>query len=281
MGKNSAISWTEHTFAPWFGCTRVSPGCDLCYAEVWTARFHKAEWGSHAARKRAAASTWRGPIKWDREAAERGLPARVFCSELSDVFDNQAPDSWRDDLWHLIRSTPHLDWLLLTKRPQNMRRMLPSDWRDGWPNVWLGATTENQIEADRRVPQLLSIPAARRWLSAEPLLEPINLHPWLGPAKIEWIIVGGESDQSVSKVRPMMSAWARTVRDQCRDAGAALYFKQTGSHPADWPIWPRGKGDNPRDWPADLRIQQSPPRRHRYPCPPRRSRDQMELLPTR
>ena len=106
--KDSAISWTDHSFAPWFGCTRVSPGCDLCYAEGWTARFHKAEWGAHAPRQRAADSTWRDPIKWDREAAKRGEPARIFCSELSDVFDNQVLDAWRDDLWRLIREPPRV-----------------------------------------------------------------------------------------------------------------------------------------------------------------------------
>lgn len=255
--KNSAIPWTQHSFAPWLGCARVSPGCDLCYAEQWTARFHKAQWGPTAPRQRTALSAWRQPLSWNQKAAERGQRELVFCSELSDVFDNQAPDSWRDDLWRLIRATPQLDWLLLSKRPQNIHRMLPTDWADGWANVWLGATIENQTEADRRVPLLLSVPSIRRWLSVEPLLEPVELRRWLGPGKIEWIILGGESG-SRARVRPMRSDWARFVRDQCSSADVPLFFKQTGSHRADWPVPPRGKGDTPDDWPDDLRVQQYP-----------------------
>jgi hypothetical protein len=132
-------------------------------------------------------------------------------------------------LWSLIRSTPALDWFLLTKRPQNIRDMLPTDWGEGWPHVWLGTTTENQEEANRRIPHLVAIPAAVRFLSVEPMLEPVDVLPWLvlpshgGRAPISWIIVGGESGGGA---RPMHPDWVRGLRDQVRAADAKLFVKQ-------------------------------------------------------
>ena len=150
MAETTLIEWTDHTFAPWFGCTKVDLECNNCYAENWTVRrFHKAGGGPHAPRVRSAASTWRQPLSWQRKAVKDGVRRRVFCSELSAVFDNHVPTEWRADLWDLIRSCPDLDWLLLTKRPQNIRKMLPVDWRSGWPNVWLGTTAGHQKAWDR------------------------------------------------------------------------------------------------------------------------------------
>jgi protein gp37 len=153
MAENSKIEWTNHTFNPWEGCQKVGPGCDHCYAEARDQRFTGGKhWGPGAPRRRTSPANWNQPLRWNKLAqhnAERGLPRpRVFCASLADVFDNAVPTGWRDDLWALIASTPHLDWLLLTKRPGNIAAMLPPSWGAGWPNVWLGCTVVNQTEAD-------------------------------------------------------------------------------------------------------------------------------------
>ena len=167
----------------------------------------------------------------------------MFCASLADVFDNHGSitSGWRGDLWHLIHRTPHLDWLLLTKRPQNIAKMLPEGygapaWGDGWPNVWLGTTVENQTEAERRIPHLLSVPAKVRFLSCEPLLGPVDLTAiertggetgFMRPldGRFHWIIAGGESGPGA---RPMHPDWARDLRDQCAAAGTPFLFKQWG-----------------------------------------------------
>lgn len=262
MAENSNIEWTDHTFNPWIGCTKVSPGCDHCYAETWDARGlqqQESRWGPHASRTRTSAANWRKPLAWNRAAEKAGKRARVFCASLADVFDNHASirPVWRRDLWALIRATPNLDWMLLTKRPGNIKNMLPHvysgpEWGDGWPNVWLGTTAENQTEADRRISHLLAVPAAVRFLSCEPLLGPVDLTTiWLrrdgqrmtklsnslgdyvqplrgnfrDSPKIHWIICGGESGPNA---RPMHPDWARSLRDQCEAAGVAFFFKQWG-----------------------------------------------------
>lgn len=250
MAANSKIEWTHHTFNPWIGCQKISPGCDHCYAETQNnhRKFNPAGWGAHASRKRTSQAYWRQPLKWDREAHAAGERRRVFCASLADVFDNHASitNEWRSDLWQMIWQTRNLDWLLLTKRPQNMAKMLPFDWGDGWQNVWLGATVENQEEADRRIPILLSTPAAVRFLSCEPLLGPLSFRwakwdNWLnkdgesrqtvneydGLRMINWIICGGESGKSA---RPMHPDWARSLRDQCQAANVPFFFKQWGEY---------------------------------------------------
>lgn len=187
MAENSAIEWTDHTFNPWVGCTKVGPGCDHCYAEGWAKRGGKAAgvtWGGE--RRRTSDSNWRQPLKWNAQAQREGRRFRVFCASLADVFDNQVPASWRAHLFALIEQTPHLDWLLLTKRIGNVMPMLSEVahslfWMDrleapGLPeNVWLGATVVNQEEADRDIPKLLAVPARVRFLSIEPMLGPIDL----------------------------------------------------------------------------------------------------------
>lgn len=225
MGSDTKIEWCDHTFNPWVGCTKLSPACDHCYAEGWAKRTGKgALWAGE--RRRTSAANWRQPLKWNREAAANGKHARVFCASLADVFDNQVPTDWRDDVWNLIAATPALDWLLLTKRPQNIAKMLPRGWCDGWPGVWLGTTAENQEEADRRIPHLLAVPAARHFVSAEPLLGAVNFGVWLSPrAKIDFIIVGGESGPGA---RPMAFQWARDIRDQCAAANVPFFMKQVG-----------------------------------------------------
>ncbi len=245
MVENSKIEWTDHTFSPWTGCTKVSAACDACYAESWAKRSGIVQWGNHP-RRRTSETYWRQPLKWNREAKQSGVRRKVFCASLSDVFDNQANPDWRADLWALIAETPHLDWQLLTKRPQNIAKMLPSAYVEQlvghdlppwpWPNVWLGTTVENQEEADRRIPVLLDMPAVVRFLSCEPLLERIDLRhvaptdtgyinalsSSTGP-NIDLVIAGGESGPKRRRIDP---DWMRDLRDQCRAARVAFFAKQ-------------------------------------------------------
>jgi protein gp37 len=248
MAENSGIEWTDHTFNPWIGCTKVSPACDFCYAEALNIRFEGGKnWGPKSPRRRT--KSWSGPRKWNRLAGEAGIRQRVFCASLADVFDNHptVEQAWRDDLWALIRETPNLDWLLLTKRPQFIKKMLPKDWgEEGYSNVWLGTTVENQKYADHRIPHLLSNPAKVHFLSCEPLLGPVDLRglktdpggvykldaltgtfgggPGLSsPSKINWVITGGESGPEFRSADP---DWFRGLRDQCANAGVPFLFKQ-------------------------------------------------------
>lgn len=237
MGAKTRIEWCDATFNPWVGCQKVSPACDNCYAEALATTRMGVEWGPHADRRRTAASTWKQPRAWARKAARLGIRYRVFCSSLADVFDTAVPFQWRDDLAKLIRETPELDWLLLTKRIGNADSMLMSMFGpDVPPNVWIGATIANQAEADRDIPKLLRVIQRQRistvFLSMEPLLGPVKLPPeFLALGKRGWVIVGGESGP---KARPMHPDWVRGPRDQCVQAGVAFFFKQWGEWaPAD------------------------------------------------
>src|SRR5271155_1261394 len=224
MAKYSKIEWTDHTFNPWIGCTKVSEACDDCYAEEGDNRWHWTAqgWGPGKPRRRTAAENWKEPLKWDRAAAATGTRSRVFCASLADVFDREVDPAWRADLWELIRQCPHLDWQLLTKRPQLITSFLPSDWGSGWPNVWLGTSVENQPRADQRIPHLVAVPAVVHFLSVEPLLAPISFKSL---ADIEWIIVGGESGPTP---RPMAPSWVLDIQAQCTSAGIPFFFKQWG-----------------------------------------------------
>lgn len=231
MAKNSSIEWTHHTFNPWWGCTKVSPACDHCYAETWAKRVGQAVWGRDSQRRFFSDKHWSEPLRWNADAASDGERRRVFCASMADVFEVRAElNPWRLRLWDLIEATPMLDWLLLTKRPQNIGKMVP--WDKMWPaNVWLGTTVENEKFAKIRLPHLLKHPAKVRFLSCEPLLGPIDLAPWIKrqPTKglhgINWIIAGGESGPGA---RPMHPDWARSLRDQAKRGNAAFHFKQWG-----------------------------------------------------
>jgi protein gp37 len=230
MGENSAIEWTDHTFNPWIGCQHVSPGCDHCYAEtMMDHRYGKVEWGPHGERKRTSDENWKKPIRWNAEGRafrrEHGHRQRVFCASLADVFDNQVPSRWREDLFALIRECHRLDWLLLTKRPQNILKMLPPDWGDGYPNVWLGITGEDQLRFDQRWTRLQKIPAVIKFVSYEPAIGPLRL-PAHGPFP-DWLISGGESG---SGARPLKPQWIRDVIADCRHHGVAPFHKQWGSY---------------------------------------------------
>lgn len=229
MGQNSKIEWTHHTFNPWWGCVRVSPACKNCYAESWAKRVGVDVWGTTAERRFFSEKHWAEPFKWNREAAAAGERRRVFCASMADVFENRRDlDPWRAKLWPIIEATPALDWLLLTKRPQHVGRLVR--WGDRWPaNVWLGTTAESQKWADKRIPLLLRYPAAVRFVSCEPLLDDLDVSRWLAPAGtgggLNWVIAGGESGP---KSRPMNPVWAESIRDQCSAAGVPFHFKQWG-----------------------------------------------------
>lgn len=249
MAENSAISWTDHTFNPWIRCMKVGPGCDHCYAEAWDARGLQkgpTRWGAGAPRSRTSAANWQKPRHWNRAAERSGVRPWVFCASLADVFDNEVDPAWRSDLWTLVRETPALRWIFVTKRIGNAAKMLPADWTNAFGHCGLMSTIVNQAEADRDIPKLLATPAAWRGLSMEPLLGPVNLAWALGDPigiasgflwrgqfapgmetlrRLDWIIVGGESGPGA---RPMHPDWARPLRDQCAAAGVPFHFKQWG-----------------------------------------------------
>ena len=237
MAKDSRIEWTHHTFNPWWGCVKVSPACAHCYAETWAHRLGAQLWGRDAPRRFFNDDHWKHPVRWNAEAERNSLRRRVFCASMADVFEARAElKPWRARLWPLIEQTPWLDWLLLTKRPQNVQRMVP--WGDTWPgNVWLGTTAEDQRRADLRVPHLLESPARIRFISAEPLLGPLSITRWRG---LDWVIAGGESGHHA---RPTDPGWIRSLRDECRDSGVAFHFKQWGHWAPELPhgITPRQK----------------------------------------
>lgn len=229
MGKTT-ILWCDFTHNPWEGCSKVSPGCANCYALERDKRWHGGRhWGPGAPRRVTSPANWRKPLKWNRAAEKAGVRYRVFCGSLCDVFDPEAPEGARHWLWHLIQNTPNLDWLLLTKRPELIE--FPPQLS---PGIWLGTTIENQDEADRRIDLLLQHPAAFHFLSCEPLLGPVAIPERLIEG-IDWCIVGGESGP---KARPMRPAWARSLRDQCAEAGVAFLYKQTGAWAPCGPVEP-------------------------------------------
>jgi len=254
MGERSAIEWTDHTFNPWAGCTKVSPACANCYAEKSPGSvFRGVKWGPKAERVVSADSTWDNPIRWNRKAERDGTRPRVFCGSLCDVFEARDDlDEHRARLWRLIEETPNLCWLLLTKRPEEVLRRVPNFWLHdrpyfddpgetyGWPaNVWIGCTVEDQQRADERIPHLLRIPAPVRFLSMEPLLGPVDLasgyladvsrFTWSRQSRdpydrgIQWVIAGGESGP---RARPSHPDWFRSIRDQCEAVGVPFFFKQ-------------------------------------------------------
>lgn len=232
MAKDSRIEWTHHTFNPWWGCTKVSPGCKNCYAEAWARRVGQDLWGARAPRRELSDSYWKQPLAWNAVAGHMGERARVFCASMADVFEDRRDlDDKRERLWSLIAQTPHLDWLLLTKRPQNVARLAPygSQWPD---NVWLGATAENQRWLDRRMVELSELAAKVLFLSCEPLLGPLDFADWIARAKrgsgrfVDWVIAGGESGHHA---RPANPEWFSSIRDQCVSAGIRFHFKQWGN----------------------------------------------------
>ena len=309
MGEYTAIPWCHHTFNGWRGCTKVSAGCENCYAWADSKRFpaQRGIWGPKGTRVIASEDMWKRPHAWHRSAVAAGERRRVFCASLADVFegeDTMPPDFWdavedaRARLFQLILDTPQLDWLLLTKRPENvlptLARFGPSDGLLGTPmalppSVWTGTSVENQAVAGKRIQEILRIPAAVHYLSMEPLLEAVDIRPWLGlwddsgdlRPGVDWVIIGGESGPHA---RPCDLAWIRSIRDQCRAAGVPVFVKQVGKRAfvdvehygrerlAKAASWVYGEspshrwhfagkdshGGDPAEWPEDLRVREFP-----------------------
>lgn len=268
MTENSKIEWTHHTFNPWVGCTKVSPGCDHCYAESWAKRTGNPQLWSTGQRRRTTAANWREPVKWNARCALAGIRERVFCASLADVFDNVVPDVWRADLFKLITQCNHLDWLLLTKRIGNVKPMLRAQGLALPDNVWLGATVVNQDEYDRDLPKLLYAQARMRFLSMEPLLGPVDLRmggmsmPDYAPhrplPRLDWIIVGGESGGGA---RSLEIGWVSRIIEQCAGAGVPCFVKQLGARPlmagVPWEV-DSTKGGDMSEWPSALRVREFP-----------------------
>ena len=223
MGQETIIAWTDHTFNIAWGCTKVSPGCKNCYADTLAERRGHSVWGPKKPRRTLSENHWKGPEKWNREAEKAGESARVFACSMCDVFeDHPTIDHERARLWSLIRETPMLDWQLLTKRPENIARMLPADWGTSYHNVWLGTSIENNDYVSRaRI--LTEIPAVVHFVSYEPALGPL---PDLDLDGIEWLIYGGESGPGF---RAHDVQWARDIREACAAAGTAFFFKQSSA----------------------------------------------------
>ena len=284
MSENSNIAWTDHTFNPWIGCTRVSPGCAHCYAEtLMDHRYGRVKWGKGQERSRTSEANWKLPLKWNRyPIRSTGYEARrprVFCASLADWLDAEVPIEWLADLLSLIYATPNLDWLLLTKRPENwstrlyaaLHVMAVSDARsmvlrwvaDHRPpqNVWIGVTAEDQQRADERIPKLIEIPTKVRFLSCEPLLGAVEIEEYLedmldggyvlGSAPIHWVITGCESHgKKAGRNAEHYAEHARSIIEQCRSAGVLTFNKQMPlggnvSHDTDL-------------WPSDLRARLTP-----------------------
>lgn len=224
------IEWADFTWNPWIGCQKVSPACDFCYAEdMMDRRYGRVHWGPGEDRVRTGAATWRAPFKWDRLAAQTGRRTTVFCLSLGDIWDNAVDPLWRRQAMQVMEQTPHLTYLLLSKRIGNAVAMCdPMRGGHAFPeNAALGATMVTQAEWDRDLPKLTEagrvLGARFTFASVEPMLGPIDARGQLP----HWVIAGGESGPGA---RPAHPTWFRSLRDQCQTAGVAFHFKQWGEH---------------------------------------------------
>lgn len=241
MGQNTKIEWADHTWNPWIGCTKVSPACDRCYAAaMMDERLNRVRWGSGEDRKLTSAGNWNEPLRINRRAAKAGRIETVFCLSLGDIWDNEVDPAWRHAAFRVMESTPHLVYLLLSKRIGNAVRMCDVE-KGAEPlprNAAIGATMVNQAEWDRDIGKLKDagqrLGALFTFTSIEPMLGPIDTHGLLP----DWVIVGGESGLGA---RPMHPDWARVLRDQCSAAGVPFFFKQWGewSPIESWEPWDR------------------------------------------
>lgn len=277
------ISWCDHTWNPWIGCTKVSAGCQFCYAEeLDKRRFSKtmdggsvgspmSHWGRNAPRHRTSLHNWNDPMRWNKKAgnvASAGLQSRrerVFCASLADILDGEVPVRYLADALKVIHAAKNLDWLLLTKRPENFFPRMSevmvhwgihgggttADWLMDWtregkapPNIWMGTSTEDQATFESRLPHLIKIPAHIRWLSCEPLLGPIDFKfDGSGVSAIQWVVLGGESREGKDrdKARPCNLEWIRSGIEQCKAAAVKCFVKQVGSVPIG--PWPQAGND--------------------------------------
>lgn len=278
MAGETGIQWTDSTWNAWWGCQRVGPGCDNCYAEALDKRTGGAHWGAKADRRRTSETNWNEPLRWQKKAdafeAKHGHRRRVFCGSMMDIMDNAVPLDWSHEAFARIEACDRLDWQLLTKRIGNVTGRVPEHWLDGkWPrHVGLMITVVTQDEVDRDVKKLLKLKAdyGIPWvgLSVEPLIEAVTLpdaaldSPVVAErvfrAPLDWVIVGGESGHGA---RPFDTAWAEHLAIQCALAGVPCFVKQLGAKVLkDGAICPKGakKGDDMTEWPEEIRIREMP-----------------------
>jgi protein gp37 len=242
VSEQTIIAWTERTWNPWRGCDKVSPGCAHCY--MFTAQERYGQDPTVVVRTK----TWGQPAKWQREAAAAKRIERVFTCSWSDWFHPTA-DAWRAEAWAVVRACPNLHFQILTKRDDRIADHLPADWGRGYPNVWLGVSIENDRHT-YRADRLREIPAAVRFISAEPVLGPM---PSLDLRKIDWLIVGGESGPDF---RPMDHAWVRELRQKATRQGTAFFFKQSAAPRTEMGI--ELDGAIVREYPTPRRIALRP-----------------------
>ncbi len=222
MSEKTNIDWCDSTFNPWWGCRKVSEGCLNCYAERENAgRFKRVrEWGVDY--WRTGKSYWDKAETWAKEAMRKGKMRRVLVGSMMDPFDANAPAIWRRDLWRLLGQVVKYDsieWILLTKRPENIFGMLPDEFQ-GNPLIRIGVSAENQARADQRIEQLLTSWSGPNFVSVEPMLEAIEL-PYMN--HLQWVICGCESGPGA---RPMELGWVRGLRHQCLAWEVPFFFKQ-------------------------------------------------------
>ncbi len=218
MGEKTGITWTDHTFNHVWGCKKISPECKYCYAEQRCGDYWNGTYRIFGDKH------WNEPVLWDKKAHDAGIRKRVFCASMADFADLESPRSEIDKLWALIKKTPNLDWLLLTKRPENILSVLPDDWGDGYYNVALGVTAGTIKEGLPRLDILRAIPAKMKFISAEPLLEDLGDINLTG---FDWLIVGGESG---SKARPINPEWVFNLLKIADKSGVPAFFKQWGEY---------------------------------------------------
>jgi protein gp37 len=280
MAENSGIAWTDNTFNPWVGCTKIGPGCDHCYAEAMDHRFGGGHWGAGAPRKRTTPANWAKVRKWDRDALKSGTRPWVFVASLADVFDNEVPGEWRCDLFNLVAACKNLNFQFVTKRIGNAAFMLPQNFANLYPHVGIIATVVTQAECDRDLPKLLAVDCAWRGLSIEPQLGPISFSDnWGWLENLDWIICGGESGHGA---RPMRLDWFHILLNQCRAAGVPFFGKQLGrtcimsrsdagqpvaigagwegraGHDSGLVTFRDRAGADPIEWPPELRVREMP-----------------------
>lgn len=251
MGENSAISWTDHTSNAWWGCTEVTSACDNCYARIWAKRIRNMDWGKGTPRVKIK-SAYKDLRKWDRKARQEGIIRKVFAHSMSDVFDQEVPDEWRFEEFKVWGETTNLIFQVLTKRPTQ-----PLNYGTLYPveKIWLGTSIGSNKDltlADK----IVLAPAKLHWISYEPAIGPLDVS--LLPAKIKWVVIGGESGK---EARPFDIQWGIDVINACKARGIAVFFKQLGSKPVwngkAWAI-KDFKGDDTNEWPHELQIQEFP-----------------------
>ncbi len=282
MAEHSKIGWCDHTLNAWIGCSKVAAGCDHCYAEGLSRRYGFAEWGPGQPRRPTAESTWFQYRKWEKRAARTGVPELVFCGSLMDWCDLEAPIGglWR--IHQAWRETPHLIWLMLTKRVPNIERCLPADWGEGYRNVALGYSLAEAKDL-AQMDCFAAIPARWLFISYEPAIEWCELRPWLFPdcpecngggligcvcegmgvtgSFVDQVIIGGESGP---KARSFDIGWAHRMVDLCQEAGVRCFVKQLGAKPVVGyggngkakVLLRHPKGEDPAEWPSRLRVQE-------------------------